>query len=96
MTTTTISEARAHLPQLLTRVEDGDEVTITRHGKPVAVVVRPDTLRSRQKSPAWDNADRIGELLTQAWTTELPPNGGISTDRAEELIAEIREGRESR
>ncbi len=45
MTTMTVSEARAALPELLTRVEEGEEVTITRHGKAVAVLVRPDALR---------------------------------------------------
>jgi len=38
----TISEARAALPEVLDRVAGGEEVTITRHGRPVAVVIRPD------------------------------------------------------
>ena len=38
----TISEARAALPEVLNRVAEGEEITITRHGRPVAVVVRPD------------------------------------------------------
>ena len=42
-TTLTVSEARAALPQLLDRVSAGEEVTITRHGRPAAVLVRPDT-----------------------------------------------------
>src|SRR3954452_8068723 len=29
-------EAKTHLPQLLDRVEGGETITITRHGKPVA------------------------------------------------------------
>ena len=37
----TISEARAALPEVLNRVAEGEEITITRHGRPVAVVVRP-------------------------------------------------------
>jgi antitoxin (DNA-binding transcriptional repressor) of toxin-antitoxin stability system len=44
----TVSEARAALPELLDRVLAGEEVTITRHGRPVAVVVRPDSLRVRR------------------------------------------------
>ncbi|TAK25664.1 MAG: type II toxin-antitoxin system Phd/YefM family antitoxin [Chloroflexota bacterium] len=31
-------EAKTHLPQLLDRVELGESITITRHGKPVAVL----------------------------------------------------------
>ena len=44
----TVSEAQAGLHDLLERVAAGDEVTITRHGQPVAVVVRPDALRVRR------------------------------------------------
>jgi prevent-host-death family protein len=32
-------EAKTHLPQLLARVEHGETITITRHGKPVARLV---------------------------------------------------------
>jgi prevent-host-death family protein len=32
-------EAKTHLPQLLERVEHGESITITRHGKPVALLV---------------------------------------------------------
>lgn len=38
----TVSEARAALPEVLTRVAAGEEITITRYGSAVAVVVRPD------------------------------------------------------
>jgi antitoxin (DNA-binding transcriptional repressor) of toxin-antitoxin stability system len=40
----TVSEARAALPRLLDRVEAGEEIEVTRHGRVVAVLVRPDTL----------------------------------------------------
>ncbi|GEM_PF-989432 len=43
----TISEARAELPEVLNRVAAGEEITITRHGRPVAVVVRPDIVWHR-------------------------------------------------
>jgi plasmid stability protein len=43
----TISEARAALPEVINRVVEGEEVTITRHGAPVAIVVRPDIVWSR-------------------------------------------------
>ena len=32
-------EAKTHLPRLLARVEHGESITITRHGKPVARLV---------------------------------------------------------
>ncbi|MGB6581181.1 MAG: type II toxin-antitoxin system prevent-host-death family antitoxin [Streptosporangiaceae bacterium] len=95
MASMTVSEARAALPELLSRVEEGEEVTITRHGRPVAVLVRPDALRSRRAS-AVDDAQRIHELLTRAAAAPLPEDAGLTAQRAEELIAEIRAGRDAR
>ena len=36
MVTVSLAEAKAHLSQLLDNVEGGEEVVITRHGRPVA------------------------------------------------------------
>ena len=47
MAVMTVSEARAALPEVLTRVALGEEITITRYGSPVAVVVRPDIIWSQ-------------------------------------------------
>jgi prevent-host-death family protein len=46
--TMTVSEARAKLPSLLDRIGAGEEVTITRHGRAVAVLIRPEALRARR------------------------------------------------
>jgi prevent-host-death family protein len=96
VTSITVSEARAALPELLSRVQDGEEITITRHGAPVAVLVRPDALRSRRAGAALGDAGRIHELLSQAAAAHLPDGPGLTAQRAEELIAEIRAGRDSR
>jgi prevent-host-death family protein len=96
MVTMTVSEARAALPDLLSRVEGGEEVTITRHGRPVAVLVRPDALRSRRARAALDGADAIHQLLAEAASGALPEDNGLTDARAEELIAEIRAGRDAR
>ncbi len=50
MAVMTVSEARAALPEVLNRVEAGEQVTITRHGRAVAVVVRPDIMWSRSRA----------------------------------------------
>jgi prevent-host-death family protein len=50
-------EAQAALPDLLSRVERGEEVTITRHGRPVAVLVRPDAWRTCHARAAGGLAD---------------------------------------
>jgi prevent-host-death family protein len=34
-------EAKTHLPRLLDEVEKGERITITKHGRPVAVLVPP-------------------------------------------------------
>lgn len=96
MVSMTVSQARAALPELLSRVEDGEEVTITRHGQPVAVLVRPDALRSRRARAALEDAERIHDLLAEAAATALPEGPGLTAQRAEELIGEIRAGRDGR
>lgn len=95
MTTLTVSQARASLPELLTRVEEGEEVTITRHGRAVAVLVRPDVLR-RRVNVVIEDAGRIHELLASAASSDLPAQPGLTAERAEELVREIRAGREGR
>jgi prevent-host-death family protein len=88
----TASEARAALPELLSRVEDGEEVMITRHGRPVAVLVSPGALWRRRVGGALDEA----RAIRQAGAAEAgaaPEGRGLTEARAEELIAEIRAGR---
>ncbi|HWG60758.1 MAG TPA: type II toxin-antitoxin system prevent-host-death family antitoxin [Streptosporangiaceae bacterium] len=96
MNSMTASEARAELPELLNRVEDGEEVVITRYGRPVAVLVRPDALRSRRAGAALDGAALIHDLLAEAAATPLPEGTGLTEHRAEELIAQIRASRDAR
>jgi len=38
-------EAKTHLPRLLDEVAKGERITITKHGRPVAVLVPPGTVR---------------------------------------------------
>jgi prevent-host-death family protein len=38
-------EAKTHLPALLDRVAQGEQITITRHGVPVAILVPPEGTR---------------------------------------------------
>ena len=66
-------EAKTHLPQLLERVEHGETITITRHGKPVARLVpavaataRPDAAAVIAAMAAFQNeeAPTLGGKLT--------------------------------
>jgi len=91
-----MSEARATLPQLLDRVVAGEEVTITRHGQPVAVVVHPNVLQARRAAGAFAAAQALHERLDQGRRTPLAAQGTLAPERAEELIAEVQASRSSR
>ena len=95
MAVMTVSEARASLPELLTRVEAGEEITITRHGRPVAVLVRPDVLRPRAADVV-EAAAHLHEKLMAARDEELSVSPGLTIEQAEELVREIRADRDSR
>jgi len=96
MATMTVSEARAALPQVLDRVLAGEEVTLTRHGQPVAVVVRPDRLRSRRADAALGDAERVSALLADGRRRRLAARPGLTEARADELVADVRAGRSRR
>lgn len=96
MTKVTASEARASLPALLDRVTAGEEVTITRHGKPVAVVVRPDALTIRRADEALQMAADVRDLLSAGRGSSLSSVASLEPDRAEELISEVRAARDAR
>jgi antitoxin (DNA-binding transcriptional repressor) of toxin-antitoxin stability system len=96
MAVMTVSEARAALPEVLNRVAEGEEVTITRHGRAVAVIVRPDVMWSRSRAgDVLADAERLERMLQAAGDRELSV-GGLTEEYAEELIAAIRAGRDAR
>jgi prevent-host-death family protein len=66
-------EAKTHLPQLLDRVESGETITITRHGKPVAKLVpasgetaRPDVKKAIEEMKRFqkEHGPTLGPDLT--------------------------------
>ena len=42
MSTVTLEEAQAHLPELIERLQPGEEITITNHGQPLAQVKKAE------------------------------------------------------
>lgn len=91
----TVSEARAALPEVLNRVEAGEQVTITRHGRAVAVVVRPDIMWSLSAaSEITAQAEQVQRVIQAAGEREKP-SGGLSIEYAEELVAAIRADRDA-
>jgi prevent-host-death family protein len=72
-----LAEAKAHLSELIDRVEAGDSIDITRRGKPVArltPVVRPRR--------------RIDAALLQSLTANMP----LPTEGAADLVRAMRDG----
>jgi prevent-host-death family protein len=64
-------EARTHLPELLERVANGEEFTITEHGKPVARLVpaatsksSPDVKRVIEELKEFSKGNTLGEGLS--------------------------------
>jgi antitoxin (DNA-binding transcriptional repressor) of toxin-antitoxin stability system len=96
VSTMSVSQARAALPEILDRVLAGEEVTITRHGQAVAVVLRPDAIRARRADRALGDAERLRELLERARSTRLSEAPTLSADRADELVAEVAASRAAR
>jgi prevent-host-death family protein len=95
MSSRTVTEARATLPELLDRVEAGDEVVITRHGKPIAVLVAPERVRIRHAATSLDAARHLADLLAAA---AQQPQGQptITAHLAEQLVGEVRAARRAR
>jgi prevent-host-death family protein len=64
-------EAKTHLPQLLERVAQGEEFTITKHGKPVARLVpavpakpKADVRQDIEELKAFSKGNTLGEGVT--------------------------------
>ena len=64
-----VSEAKTHLPRLLTRIEAGEEVVIARSGRPVARLVRSQPGGKRQFG-----AMKGTIATTDAFFEPLPPD----------------------
>jgi prevent-host-death family protein len=72
-----LADAKAHLSELVDRVEAGDSIDITRRGKPVA---RLSAVTKPRK--------RVDAALLQALTATMPPEA----DNATNLLRAMRDG----
>ncbi len=96
MTAVSVSEARATLPDIVDRVQAGEEVTLTRHGVPVAVLVNPATLRTRRTTTTFQLATELGRLMDEARRQPLATTTSVDTDTAERWVAELYAARKGR
>jgi prevent-host-death family protein len=74
-----ISEAKAHLADLVRRAEAGDEVVLTRHGR---AVVRLAPVRARAATPQERKA--LLDRLRASWTGE--PTPGPDAARCQDFL----------
>ncbi len=64
----TVSEAREHFAEILSSVERGEEVSITKHGRAIARIVHaPVPTESAAVPPP-------GFLKAQGWSVEIAPD----------------------
>jgi prevent-host-death family protein len=77
MTAITLADAKAHLSELVDRVEAGGTIDITRRGKPVAQLTAVAKPRKR-----------IDAALLQSVTATMPPQPQSAAD----LVRSMREG----
>mgnify|MGYP000881526010 CR=1 FL=1 len=81
----TVSEAREGLADLLGKVQHGGEdVTITRHGKPVAVMISVEAMEFYEKL---EDAQLAREVAAIQADPDYDPNDTIP---AEEFFAQLR------
>ena len=87
----TVAEAKARFSECIRQIEKGSTVLITRHGKPVAALVRPDDLehleRLRKAGPesglasiagGWKGSEELVAILdesTRVGQREVPEPG---------------------
>lgn len=72
-----LADAKAHLSELVDRVEAGDSIDITRRGKPVARLTRVAKPRKQ-----------IDMTLLRSLTATMPPQ----TEGAAALVRSMRDG----
>ena len=72
-----LADAKAHLSELVDRVEAGDSIEITRRGKPVARLIAVE----RPRKP-------IDAALLQLLTAAMPPQSQSAAD----LVRSMRDG----
>ncbi len=78
-TTFNIHEAKTHLSRLIVRVEEGEEIVISRAGKPIAKLVQFRSIQLPRRLGAWegkvtirDDFDDLPADITTAFSGDRP------------------------
>lgn len=75
-----VAEAKNNFTQLLDRVQEGEKITITRHGKPIAELSPTPRLTPEER---WALMDELND-----WSRRQPP----LEQPAAELVRSLRDG----
>lgn len=67
--TVSVTEAKNRLTQLLTAVENGERITIERHGHPIAEIVKP----SRKKAPRFGTLKGVVQMTPEQFHEATRP-----------------------
>jgi antitoxin (DNA-binding transcriptional repressor) of toxin-antitoxin stability system len=92
-----VSEFRSQLRRAFARVESGEVLEITRDGQVAAVLIHPDLLNRRVRTPSVLAAEQLHDVLERARSRSSGSKArGLSNARAEELVKTIRGERDRR
>lgn len=90
MQTVPLSEAKDQLSALVDDVQSTHEVvTITRHGRPAAVLMAVDDLESLQETLFWLSQPGIRDDLAEA-KREIAEGGGLSSAQLRDRLRATR------
>lgn len=95
MANTTVSDLRSNLKTVLEHVKRGEEVGITQNGEVVAVILHPSKLQQRVRTPNTVAAEKLLRDFIEMQRNPPDFGEGISSERAEELVRDIRAERDS-
>lgn len=96
MISVSLTEARARLPELLTRAAEGEEIHILRHGASVGVLIGHARWVKTQQHDVLIQAREIRRKIEAARGKPWPPPGwvGVDPDIVDEHLRELREHRD--
>ena len=90
MTEAAISTLKDHLPEMVHLAEQGTDIQITRHGKPVAMIV------SLERYNRAFHTDKGAFHTYLRWRSKYPNALGFTTDELKQLHQRTRTHHESR
>lgn len=91
MISVSLTEARARLPELLTKAAEGEEIHILRHGTSVAVLVAHDRWVKTQQHDVLIQARELRKRIEAARGKPWPPEPGGDPAFYEQMLRELRE-----